>query len=53
MGREPLAGIAQAVATLAPPTLLLDGEVVAFDRRAISRFQLLKNLESPPHYAGV
>ena len=35
-------GIADAVATLAPPTLLLDGEAVVFDRRGVSRFQLLQ-----------
>jgi ATP-dependent DNA ligase len=44
-------GIAKAVSTLAPPTLLLDGEVVAFDQRGMSRFQLLQNLQSPPRYA--
>jgi bifunctional non-homologous end joining protein LigD len=31
--------------------LLLDGEVVAFDRAGISRFQLLQNLAQKPHYA--
>ena len=32
-------------------TLLLDGEVVAFDRRGVSRFQLLQNLANKPHFA--
>jgi len=48
---QTFAAIAQAVAALAARTLLLDGEVVAFDRRGISRFQLLQNLQTPPHYA--
>jgi bifunctional non-homologous end joining protein LigD len=36
--------IAAAMSTLRPTTLLLDGEVSVFDRRGISRFQLLQNL---------
>jgi bifunctional non-homologous end joining protein LigD len=48
---QSFAAIAQAVAALAPRTLLLDGEIVAFDRHGISRFQLLQNLQTPPHYA--
>jgi bifunctional non-homologous end joining protein LigD len=43
--------IAQAVAALKPETLLLDGEVVAFDRRGVSRFQLLQNLAENLHFA--
>jgi len=43
--------IAQAVAALAPRTLLLDGEVVAFDRRGVSRFQLLQNLQTASRFA--
>ena len=48
--------VAQAVSALAQETVLLDGEVVAFDRRGVSRFQLLQNLSlqnerSEPHYA--
>lgn len=43
--------IADAVAKLSPSTLLLDGEVVAFNRQGISRFQLLQNLKSEPQYA--
>jgi bifunctional non-homologous end joining protein LigD len=36
--------IATAMSTLRPSTLLLDGEVSAFDRQGVSRFQLLQNL---------
>lgn len=43
--------IAAAVRDLSQETLLLDGEVVAFDRKGISRFQLLQNLSDKPHYA--
>jgi bifunctional non-homologous end joining protein LigD len=43
--------VAKAVATLPADTALLDGEVVSFDRRNVSRFQLLQNLESEPRYA--
>jgi bifunctional non-homologous end joining protein LigD len=45
------AGVANAVAALPAKSLLLDGEVVAFDRRNVSRFQLLQNLKSEPEYA--
>ena len=34
--------IARAIRELRDPTLLLDGEAVAFDRRRVSRFQLLQ-----------
>jgi bifunctional non-homologous end joining protein LigD len=44
-------GVAEAVANLPARTLLLDGEVVAFDRRGVSRFQLLQNLRVEPKYA--
>jgi bifunctional non-homologous end joining protein LigD len=44
--------IARAVSALSPETALLDGEVVAFDRRGVSRFQLLQNLASTLHYAA-
>jgi len=47
-GRFP--GIAAAIAKLQPPTLLLDGEVVVFDRRRISRFQLLQQGKGEPVY---
>jgi len=43
--------IADAVAALPAETVLLDGEAVAFDRRNVSRFQLLQNLASEPHCA--
>jgi len=43
--------IAEAVSALPYDTLLLDGEVVAFDRASVSRFQLLQNLANELHYA--
>ena len=43
--------VARAVSALGPKTLLLDGEVVTFDRRGVSRFQLLQNREAEPEYA--
>ena len=43
--------IAAAVGALVSRTLLLDGEVVAFDRRGISRFQLLQQGRVEPSYA--
>ena len=43
--------VAEAVGRLTPRTLVLDGEVVAFDRHGVSRFQLLQNQSSPPKYA--
>src|ERR1700738_1893440 len=36
--------VAEAMSTLRPTTLLLDGEVSVFDREGVSRFQLLQNL---------
>ena len=39
--------IAAAVAALPAPTLVLDGEAVLFDARAVSRFQLLQRRETP------
>jgi bifunctional non-homologous end joining protein LigD len=45
------ANIAAAVAKLADHTLLLDGEVVAFDERQVSRFQLLQEGKVAPLYA--
>jgi bifunctional non-homologous end joining protein LigD len=45
------AAIAEAVSALPHETLLLDGEVVAFDGRGVSRFQLLQNLAQKLHYA--
>ena len=43
--------IADAIAALKPATLLLDGEVVAFDAAGISRFQLLQASKGDPAYA--
>ena len=43
--------IAQAVASLAARTLVLDGEAVAFDHKRVSRFQLLQSGKSEPAYA--
>ena len=42
--------IAAAVGALLSRTLLLDGEVVAFDRRGVSRFQLLQQGRVEPSY---
>src|SRR6201997_5211569 len=39
--------VAQAIARVRDRTLLLDGEVVAFDRRRVSRFQLLQRGDAP------
>jgi bifunctional non-homologous end joining protein LigD len=43
--------VARAVATLRVRTLLLDGEVVAFDPGLVSRFQLLQKGDVPRLYA--
>ena len=43
--------IADAVRKLRATTLLLDGEVMAFDRRRVSRFQLLQKGGSHVSYA--
>ncbi|HTD52214.1 MAG TPA: non-homologous end-joining DNA ligase [Thermoanaerobaculia bacterium] len=48
---ESFAEVAKAIATLRDRTLLLDGEVVAFDKKLISRFQLLQQGEVPTVYA--
>jgi len=48
---ESFADVARAVGTLADRTLLLDGEVVAFDKKLVSRFQLLQQGEVPTVYA--
>jgi bifunctional non-homologous end joining protein LigD len=45
------AGIASAIARLRPATLVLDGEVVVFDRERVSRFQLLQQDRGVPAYA--
>jgi bifunctional non-homologous end joining protein LigD len=43
--------IAAAIRALKPVTLLLDGEVVVFDKKGISRFQLLQQDKGDPVYA--
>jgi bifunctional non-homologous end joining protein LigD len=43
--------IAEAVSALKPITLLLDGEVVVFDKRNVSRFQLLQQGGTAVKYA--
>jgi bifunctional non-homologous end joining protein LigD len=43
--------VATAVAMLPARTLLLDGEVVAFDKHRVSRFQILQEGRSAPVYA--
>ncbi len=48
---ESFADVARAVETLKDRALLLDGEVVAFDRHLVSRFQLLQEGEAPVVYA--
>lgn len=48
---ESFADVAKAIGTLPDATLLLDGEAVAFDRRLVSRFQLLQQGEAPVVYA--
>jgi bifunctional non-homologous end joining protein LigD len=43
--------VVAAVAKLRPATLLLDGEVVVFDRKNVSRFQLLQQSKGEVFYA--
>jgi len=43
--------VADAVRKLPAETLLLDGEVVAFDRHGVSHFQLLQQGNTSPSYA--
>ncbi len=43
--------IAAAIRILQPVTLLLDGEVVVFDKKRVSRFQLLQQDKGEPVYA--
>jgi bifunctional non-homologous end joining protein LigD len=43
--------IAAAISKLRPSTLLLDGEVVIFDPKHVSRFQLLQQGKGEPMYA--
>ncbi|HUA85335.1 MAG TPA: non-homologous end-joining DNA ligase [Bryobacteraceae bacterium] len=44
-------GVAQAVAKLPRRTILLDTEVVVFDEKRVSRFQLLQNVRAEPKAA--
>jgi bifunctional non-homologous end joining protein LigD len=48
---ESFSEVARGIEGLSDATLLLDGEVVAFDRRLVSRFQLLQQGEVPYVYA--
>jgi bifunctional non-homologous end joining protein LigD len=48
---ESFSEVAEAIAALPDRALLLDGEVVAFDKRLVSRFQLLQQGEVPQVYA--
>jgi bifunctional non-homologous end joining protein LigD len=48
---ETYLNIVAAIAKVPDRTLLLDGEVVAFDNRRVSRFQLLQEGMVPPLYA--
>jgi len=48
-GRFP--NIAAAIGKLRPTALLLDGEVVVFDKKRVSRFQLLQQDRGEPRYA--
>jgi len=43
--------IVATIANLKPTTLLLDGEIVVFDRSRVSRFQLLQQGKGHPFYA--
>jgi bifunctional non-homologous end joining protein LigD len=43
--------IAAAIEKLQPVSLVLDGEVVVFDRKGVSRFQLLQQSKGEPVYA--
>ena len=43
--------VVDAIRALKPVTLLLDGELVVFDRKKVSRFQLLQQGKGEAHYA--
>jgi bifunctional non-homologous end joining protein LigD len=45
------ADIAAAVGQLRDPTLILDGEVIAFDPKGVSRFQLLQRGDAAQRFA--
>ena len=49
--KESFPHIVTAIRKLRPPTLVLDGEMVVFDRRDVSRFQLLQQGKGEPVYA--
>lgn len=48
---DTFSNVARAIEKLPDRTLLLDGEAVAFDRKLVSRFQLLQQGEVPSLYA--
>lgn len=48
-GRFP--GVAKAISALSDETLVLDGEIVAFDTQGVSRFQLLQRGDVLPCFA--
>jgi bifunctional non-homologous end joining protein LigD len=48
---DTFSNVARAIEKLKDRTLLLDGEAVAFDRKLVSRFQLLQQGEVPSLYA--
>jgi bifunctional non-homologous end joining protein LigD len=48
---DTFSNVARAIQKLEDRTLLLDGEAVAFDRKLVSRFQLLQQGEVPSLYA--
>jgi bifunctional non-homologous end joining protein LigD len=49
---DTFAGVASALGRLRDRTLLLDGEVVAFDSKKVSRFQLLQRGDAPQVFAA-
>jgi bifunctional non-homologous end joining protein LigD len=49
---ESFPGIARAIRSLHPTTLLLDGEVIVLDRKGVSRFQLLQRGAGHARYAA-
>src|SRR5260370_12736346 len=50
---ESFPAVARAVGALRPPTLLLDGEVIALDRYNTSRFHLPQRGTGRAHYAVI
>jgi hypothetical protein len=51
ISEEVIDWIARTIQAMRPRTLLLDGEVIAIDRRKISRFQLPQRRVGRAHYA--